>query len=108
MGGHAPRERHALPLATRQLVRKSRSELPRWKTDKIERAPSGVGWVGHMLKSRNQLDVAKHPPVGKQSTVLLHVPDSAPEEYRRLRSNVVLADDHFPALGLYKAVKTAE
>jgi hypothetical protein len=64
MRSHAPRERHALALATRQLVRKSRSELGRRKSDKIERPPSGVGWVRHMLKSGNERDVAEHTPVG--------------------------------------------
>jgi hypothetical protein len=95
-------------LTAGQLVRKSRSELRRGKTDKIERAPSGVGWVRRVLKSRNQLDVAEHPPVGEQAAVLLHIPDSAPQEYRRLRLNVALADHHFPLLRLYEAVEAAK
>jgi hypothetical protein len=82
--------------------------LRRGKTDKIERAPSRVGGVWHVLKGRNQLDVAEHAPVGEQSAVLLHVPDSAPQEYRRLRLNVVFADHHFPALRLYKPVEAAK
>jgi hypothetical protein len=82
--------------------------LSGWKTDKIERAPSDLGWVRHMLKGRNKLDVAKHPPVGKQSAVLLHIPDSAPEQNRRLRLNVAFANHHFPALRLYKPVEAAE
>jgi prepilin-type processing-associated H-X9-DG protein len=60
------------------------------------------------LESRNKLDVAENSPVGKQSAVLLHVPDSAPEKNRRLRLNVAFADNHVPALGLYKPVEAAE
>ena len=89
-------------------MRKSRSELSGWKTDKIERAPSGLGWVRHMLKGRNKLDVAKHPPVGKQSAVLLYVSDSTAQKYRRLRLNVAFANHHFPTLRLYKPVEAAE
>jgi hypothetical protein len=107
-GRHAPRERHALALAAGQLVRKSRSELGRGKANKIERAPGGVGWVRHALKSRDQLDVAEHPPVGKQSAVLLHVADSAPQEYGRLCLNITFADHHFPVLRLYKPVEAAK
>jgi hypothetical protein len=79
--------------------------LGRGKSDKIERTPSGVGRVRHVLKDRNQLDVAEHSPVGKQSAVLLHVPDSAPQEYGRLRLDILIADHHFPTLRLHKPVE---
>jgi hypothetical protein len=40
--------------------------------------------------------------------VLLHIPDSTSQEYRRLRLNVAFADHHLPALRLYKPVEAAE
>jgi hypothetical protein len=82
-------------------MRESRSELGWGKTDEIERTSSGAGWVRHVLKSRDKLDVAEHPPMGKQSAVLLHIPDPTSQEYRRLRLNVALAYHDFPALRLY-------
>jgi hypothetical protein len=42
-GGDAPRQCDALSLATGELVGKTRPELSRWKSNELERAPSGVG-----------------------------------------------------------------
>jgi hypothetical protein len=61
-----------------------------------------------VLKGWHQLDVAEHPPVRKQSAVLLHVPDSAPQKYGRLRSDILLANRYFTALRLYQPVEAAK
>jgi hypothetical protein len=46
--------------------------------------------------------------MGKQSTVLLDVPDSAPQKYGRLRSDILFANHYLTSLRLYQPVEAAK
>ena len=107
-GGDAPRQCHALSLTTGKLVGKTRSELSRWKSNKLQRAPSSVGRIRHVLKRWYERDVAQHSPVRKEPAVLLHVSDSATQQHRRLRANVLTADHYLPSLRLNEAIEAAK
>jgi len=76
-GGDAPRQCHALSLATGELMGETRSKLCRWKSNELERAPSGIGRVRQVLKRWYERDVAQYSPVRKEAAVLLHVSDPA-------------------------------
>ena len=89
-------------------MREARAELYRGKSYEIQSSARRVGRVGHVLKRRNELHVTKDAPVRNQPAVLLHVSDSAAQRYRRLRSNILVADRHLPILGLDQPVEAAK
>jgi hypothetical protein len=70
--------------------------------------PRCVSGVAHVLQRRNERDIPQHPPVWKESAVLLHVSYLPSQKDGRLGANVFLADSHFAALRLDQAIETAE
>jgi hypothetical protein len=58
-----------------------------------------------MLEDRNKRNVPQYAPVRKESTVLLHISDSATESDRIFIVHIAGSNSHFAAVRLDEAVE---
>ena len=102
------RERHALPLPSRELVRKSLAKSLRGKPDQRQRVGGHGARIRDAEQRGHERDVSQDAPVRHQAAVLRHVADHSAQLHTRTIAHARSANGDHSARGLDQAIEAPE